>query len=198
MYVQDITVPGANIAAEISKEEAYNFKKMCKLFAADDSHQKVINEYTQKLSLLQSDIKTNGSYSKHTVTKEQIIPGTKIDNHLNFESIFNMIVETSEQYVIEKLICIDLAEQYKEIIDTISPYLEEFDSTLKLLPFGSCQYTLNDSESNLNLFTFTSTPLFSHCFTDFSFCFCSETTISCRQLKPSKSDAEVPRSSINH
>lgn len=50
MYVQDLKSPGVNITAEISKEEAYNFKKMCKMFSADSSYQKSIDEYMSKLS----------------------------------------------------------------------------------------------------------------------------------------------------
>lgn len=50
MYVQDLKSPGVNITAEISKEEAYNFKKMCKMFSAVSSYQKSIDEYVSKLS----------------------------------------------------------------------------------------------------------------------------------------------------
>lgn len=50
MYVQDLKSPEVNITAEISKEEAYNFKKMCKMFSADSSYQKSIDEYMSKLS----------------------------------------------------------------------------------------------------------------------------------------------------
>lgn len=49
MYVQDIKSPGTNIAAEISNEDANNFKVMCKLFSSDKISDGVDVEYLSKL-----------------------------------------------------------------------------------------------------------------------------------------------------
>lgn len=49
MYVQDIKSLGTNIAADISKQEASNFKKMCCLFASENSHNDAIDAYMSKL-----------------------------------------------------------------------------------------------------------------------------------------------------
>lgn len=54
MYVQDY-VQGINATAEISKQEASNFKDMCnKTFASADLHGKAIDEYLQKLSQIRA------------------------------------------------------------------------------------------------------------------------------------------------
>lgn len=60
MYVQDITSPGVNITAEIPKDEANNFKKMCSVFAVAESHGKFIDEYVSKLVASQADNIVNG------------------------------------------------------------------------------------------------------------------------------------------
>lgn len=53
MYVHDIKSPGLNITAEISKEEAANFKKICQMFYSNDCHGKWIDEYMKKLHAIQ-------------------------------------------------------------------------------------------------------------------------------------------------
>lgn len=60
MFVQDIMSPGVNVAAEISKDEANNFKKMCSVFAAPGSHGKFIDEYVSKLVSSQANNIVNG------------------------------------------------------------------------------------------------------------------------------------------
>lgn len=37
MFVQDIAFPGINITAEVSRQEALNFKLMCKMFYSNES-----------------------------------------------------------------------------------------------------------------------------------------------------------------
>lgn len=50
MYVQDIKSPGKNIAAEISKEDANNFRMMCKMFSSDiNVSDKISVDYLSKL-----------------------------------------------------------------------------------------------------------------------------------------------------
>lgn len=50
MFVQDLKLPGTNITAEISKEEANNFIQMCNVFASKKSHGPSIDDYLMKLS----------------------------------------------------------------------------------------------------------------------------------------------------
>lgn len=50
MFVQDLKLPGTNITAEISKEEANNFIQMCNMFASSKSHEQSIEDYLGKLS----------------------------------------------------------------------------------------------------------------------------------------------------
>lgn len=50
MYVQDLVSPGINIAAEISEDDANNFKHMCKVFASADFRDQTIAEYVTKIS----------------------------------------------------------------------------------------------------------------------------------------------------
>lgn len=50
MYVQDLVSPGINIAAEISEDEANNFKNMCKVFASSELCDQSIDEYLTKIS----------------------------------------------------------------------------------------------------------------------------------------------------
>lgn len=68
MYVQDITSPGVNITAEISKDEANNFKKMCSVFAVAESLGKFIDKYVSKLVSSQTDNIVNGYDTASTST----------------------------------------------------------------------------------------------------------------------------------
>lgn len=54
MFVQDLISPGTNITVEITKEEANNFKQICKMLATQSIHELVIDEYVLKLSELRS------------------------------------------------------------------------------------------------------------------------------------------------
>lgn len=69
MYVQDIIFPGTNIVAEIPKDEAYNFQKMCSLFATANSYGKLIDEYVLRYPLSQSTNQVNGSNAESTPIK---------------------------------------------------------------------------------------------------------------------------------
>lgn len=59
MFVQDLTSPGTNITVEITKEEADNFKEICKILASQSIHEQVIDEYVLKLSELRSSSNLN-------------------------------------------------------------------------------------------------------------------------------------------
>lgn len=41
MYVEDVTRPGINIAAEITAKDAYGFQEMCQVFAKKNICQKM-------------------------------------------------------------------------------------------------------------------------------------------------------------
>lgn len=41
MFVQDLVTPGLNIAAEVTKEDAYNFQEMCQMFSTAQKHSPV-------------------------------------------------------------------------------------------------------------------------------------------------------------
>lgn len=59
MYVQDPTLPGTNITAEISKDEANNFIQMCYMFASKKSVEQSIDDYVMKLSQICIDEPTS-------------------------------------------------------------------------------------------------------------------------------------------
>lgn len=55
MHVQDLKSPGINITAEISEEEANNFKQLCKMFASHDSYGQSIDVYLTQSAKVQSE-----------------------------------------------------------------------------------------------------------------------------------------------
>lgn len=54
MFVQDLN-SGANTAAEITQQEANNFRDMCKLFTSTTLHSQAIDEYLLDLSQIRAD-----------------------------------------------------------------------------------------------------------------------------------------------
>lgn len=98
MYIQDIISPGLNIAAEISKEEAYKFKNMCKLFSSDTSHKQVVDEYFLTQAKRQSPKKTEPKprspspvAPKTSVNETPSVSNTKSTVHkLSAESLFSL------------------------------------------------------------------------------------------------------------
>lgn len=53
LYVQDIKVPGMNIAAEISEEETITFKTVCQVISSENLYNKTIDDYILQLSKVQ-------------------------------------------------------------------------------------------------------------------------------------------------
>lgn len=49
LYVQDINVPGINITAELSSEEAYTFKTICQVVSTENIYNNTIDEYILQL-----------------------------------------------------------------------------------------------------------------------------------------------------
>lgn len=60
MFIEDISSPGVNVAAEIPQKEAHNFKKLCQVMTTF-SHGNIIEEYISRLLPLQSTGKNDGS-----------------------------------------------------------------------------------------------------------------------------------------
>lgn len=170
MYVQDIKSPGINITAAIPEDEAYNFQKMCSLYATTKSLAKLIDEYTSKLSLLQSANEVNSSNiestsinarseSPRSSTSFSPLPilGKLIPECIDFRVVYDTILERYALSLMETIRDTSNHERHKtEIISILTENLKNIDSTLDLIPFGSNQYNLNETGSNLNLFIFTS------------------------------------------
>lgn len=123
LWVEDPVSLGQNIMAEISKSEANSFVKICQMFTS----------HTPKF-----DQNGNASIPKVTITPNQDVElFTRIDKE---------ITKTRQP---EFLVSRQRLEQ--EIISTVTKYIHKFDASLEIVEFGSIQYGIRGSQTNVNL-----------------------------------------------
>lgn len=174
MYVQDLRL-GINAAAEISKQEANNFKEMCREFAASNLHDQIIDEYLSKLSQARavgsksslsgacprpteacsssissiSSISTTSSNASAPTTSnciKRLEDAVKVDEILKSTIIeMNLILARSNSRI----------QNEQEIIGLLSVLLTAYDSTVTAVPFGSTTYGFGGKRTNFNILVTT-------------------------------------------
>lgn len=135
MWVQDIISPNVNITAEIPKQEADNFVRMCKLFA-----EQFPNYYEGCAA------STSGAVNKIA----QLIPNIEQDD--DFEICIEK--EISDSHVPDVLEARKRSEL--EITSILTTYIHQLQPSMKVHPIGSTQYNIRFSNANFNLLVTTS------------------------------------------
>lgn len=182
MYVQDLKFPGTNITAEISEEEANNFKQMCKMFASYDSYGQSIDAYLLHLPRMQE---SNGSSLVHELSVASLnrvqslgnsttnTTNTSANSSICDISRASSFSISSNPAIIQKLKNVINIEQVLRVIPSkmvdlinrtvercfneieifalLTRYLKTFDSTLKVMPFGSATYGFGGTTTNFNI-----------------------------------------------
>lgn len=178
MYVQDIKSPGTNIAAEISEEEANNFKQMCNTFASCDSYGQSIDVYLLQIRKVQiANINgqtisqkgwTSAPKSAYEIseaslnalqTNSSICDGSrassissatsqKLKDVINIDQVSRSMSSKTVD-LINRMVGRCFHEI--EIVALLTRYLKIFNSTLKVMPFGSATYGFGGSSTNFNI-----------------------------------------------
>lgn len=191
MYVQDLTSPGTNITAEISKDEANNFIQMCNMFASTKLHEQSIDDYMMKLSQIRTARSTEPIFDLHgvpstmngvnelnkacmnTLQNLKMAASRGSSSLTNNRSRASSICTTHSTTSTQKLLnVIDVKKVYHaipaiavdlvyrrvqrcfeelEIQALLTRYLNEFDSNLRVMPFGSATYGFGGSRTNFNI-----------------------------------------------
>lgn len=132
MFVQDVVMPGLNIAAEIPEEEAMNFKIMCKMFA---------------------------KYKPTNNNKSIDIPKVVMDRSTSIEQVENVFSLIDKE--IAKACNASRLESREgfeeEIVSILTEYLTGPKAVLEIIPFGSSRYGFKRLNTNFNLLINTST-----------------------------------------
>lgn len=132
MYVQDVVMPGLNIAAEIPKQEAMNFKAMCKMFS---SH------------------KPTNNNKSIDIPKVVVTRSTGIEQVANVFSLIDK--EIGKACNSSRLESREGFEE--EIVSILTEYLTGPKAVLEIIPFGSSRYGFKRPYTNFNLLINTST-----------------------------------------
>lgn len=129
MCVQDITLPGKNITAEISKQQAANFVNMCRIFS---SYTPKFKTKTQPTANIQQEAIFLENMKKRINFQELC---RKLDDDFNSSMLSRCHHDISEAVIFAQL----------------TLYVQAIYPSLKLHLFGSRQYGLRSKTSNLNL-----------------------------------------------
>lgn len=173
MFVQDIKASGVNIAAEISKEEAYNFKKLCQLFSSDSSHKSFIDEYMSKLCQMQPASKVGSTLSLDSADSTKEFDELSISSRLSIHNSnggFDIPRSSNATKKLEDVVEIEQVAQAisagiieitsrttarvhneKRIVTLLTQFLKVFDPTLEVISFGSATYGFGGAETNFNI-----------------------------------------------
>lgn len=135
MCVQDLILPHKNITAEITKQEVDNFVRMCQMFAKQlpncyDECSTTTQATTSKISLPSQNLEQEADF---ICSIEERISNTRLP----------AVLETRKHFE-------------EEITSILGTYIQKFDPSLKLYPFGSTQYGVKIANANFNLLITTS------------------------------------------
>lgn len=167
MYIQDLTSPGTNVAAEISKEQANNFIQMCNIFASNRSHERCIDDYVTKLMQIHTSRATVNNVSSPKTALENLksaVAAVKTPSGITNTAIAKVSCTTStnnpipthkltELIDVQRIaqtipsIAVGLAHHTAqrrsaevEIQTLLKRHLKEFHSSFDVLSFGSTAY----------------------------------------------------------
>lgn len=178
MFVQDPTSksPGKNITAEISKEEANNFIKLCNIFASRDSHDKTIEEYVMKSSQLpRSSTAMTGfglnrlpSYETvRNVSPSKALLGDPANStsvksggysHVPISTNLTDVINIADvikfsQIEMGRILSRPMSRisSEQEMIDKFSFLLKAIDSDITVTPHGSVTYGFGGQKTDFNI-----------------------------------------------
>lgn len=169
MFIQDIVSPGTNIAAEIPADEAFNFRTMCFMFSAWNSHNDlVVDDY---ISRINSQISQSGSKSGSTLSlnsgkstpsmSTSLLSLKEAVASLNLQLHPVALVDAVQVEKIAQLIrteMTDLASRSKnrihvekQICDSMRNFLDLIDTSLNCVQFGSAAYGFGGRKTNFDM-----------------------------------------------
>lgn len=178
MMVQDLIVPGLNIAAEIPHEDAHNFQDMCQMFS--NGHQSSVPKREPKtppmsLSISTSSIRSSQSSlqpHKPSVSRTKQIKDNKpktppnlpkkpvakksasksvastLDDAIKNGSIFDSMATELITFTSR---CNERIPNETRILRLLKSHFKIFDRSLTLIPFGSSSYGFGGAHSNYNI-----------------------------------------------
>lgn len=178
MMVQDLIVPGLNIAAEIPHEDAHNFQDMCQMFS--NGHHSSIPKREPKtppksLSISSSSIRSSQSslqQHKPPVSRTKQIKDSKLKTPPNFpkkpvakKSASKSVACTLDDAIKNGSIFDSMAAELitftsrsnervpneTRILRLLKSHFKIFDRSLTLIPFGSSSYGFGVTHSNYNI-----------------------------------------------
>lgn len=156
MFVQDIMANTINITAEISRQEALNFKLMCRIFSAN-----VLSFANNPIGLpkaIKSD--QNQSNVQKSTTEQKSINGQKPTNDPKPNTKKNGdVIKLIEKQTTDAITASvsGLRRRYEnEIISVLTDSIRKFRSLAKVIPFGSSQYGFKETCTNFNILINTS------------------------------------------
>lgn len=178
MMVQDLIVPGLNIAAEIPHEDAHNFQDMCQMFS--NGHHSSIPKREPKtppksLSISSSSIRSSQSslqQHKPPVSRTKQIKDSKSNTPPNLpkkpvakKSASKSVACTLDDAIKNGSIFDSMAAELitftsrsnervpneTRILRLLKSHFKIFDRSLTLIPFGSSSYGFGVTHSNYNI-----------------------------------------------
>lgn len=171
MYVQDIKYPGRNITAEISEQAANNFVQMCKMFASNGSCGQTVDDYILQIDpiriermmsvngsqCLDSSDSATSSFNSSVYDRSRASSISNSCSSASFPKLENVIDSKPVlQCIPSKMVALvhrTVGRCFDElkIVALLTRYLKSFDSTLKVMPFGSATYGFGASITNFNI-----------------------------------------------
>lgn len=181
MFVQDLCAAGVNIAAEIPKEQAYNFQGMCQMFSTSQRPSPIkrmhkasppANQPIRRAVSTSSLPAPKSTANRGKTTKDDKIkvvasnllkkvptkkgtvktPLATIDEVIKNEKIYELIATELEKV---SLRTDERVRNETRILGLLKHQFKLFDRTLELTPFGSTTYGFGGSNSNYNIFVDT-------------------------------------------
>lgn len=171
MFVEDLKVPGINIAAEIGEKEADMFQEMCKMFSSSNSYERAIDEYLLKVPKVVIDLTSDDKNDNEPPAKKAAHIHTsfssKNSTHVNVASSNCSNVET-----LADVISLNMDEIFRDIpittVDLVTRTVQRMlaernlfaclkhksiahSSKLQLKTFGSATYGFGGSETDYNV-----------------------------------------------
>lgn len=181
MFVQDLIVPGLNITAEVSREEAFNFQEICQMFSTSPKHSPVkrvlkTHPSPQASPAIKPMCKSwsQNSLTAPNVASKNVIKSDKpkpITSNAVAKKVASKRAGAKTSVVLENAIkdghifdviatektkfCTrsdDRNRTEQRILGILRQHFKIFDRTLALTPFGSTTFGFGGNDSNYNIF----------------------------------------------
>lgn len=135
MWVQDTVSPHVNITAEIAKTEVDNFVRMCQVFS----------EYVPSFY-------EDSEFLENATSMENLSPLDTVQD----ANLLRLIEEGISNSQSPEVLRARQRDEH-EILSILKTFIQSFDPSLELHPFGSVMYGIRRGDANFNLLVITST-----------------------------------------